>query len=112
VDDPPDFLKPDMTVSVEMLVGSNPAALTLPADMVRAGESDSPFVLAMRDGRAVEVAVRLGLRGVGTVEVAEGLGEGEAVIAPASPALPGDRVRPRTSAPAKGNAQPIPGLTN
>jgi len=112
VDDPPDFLKPDMTVSVEMLVGRNPAALTLPADMVRAGESDSPFVLAMRDGRAVEVAVRLGLRGVGTVEVAEGLGEGEAVIAPGSPALPGDRVRPRTSVPAKGNAQPIPGLTN
>ena len=112
VDDPPGFLKPDMTVSVEMLVGRNPSALTLPADAVRAADGDSPFVLVLRDGRAVEVAVKLGLHGVGTVEIAEGLGEGDAVIASTSPALAGDRVRARTSVPARGNAQPIPGLTN
>ncbi len=112
VDEPPDFLRPDMTVSVEMIVGRRESALRLPADLLRNADSDAPSVLVIRDGRAASVPVELGLHGVGTVEVAKGLQEGEQVITPASQAVAGDRVRPRTSAQAKGNAQPIPGFTN
>ena len=109
---PPAFARPDMTVSVEMAVGRRDKALLLPSEAVRLADGDTPFVLAIRDGRAQRVPVTLGLRGVGTVEIAEGLAEGDAVIASTSPALAGDRVRARTSVPARGNAQPIPGLTN
>jgi HlyD family secretion protein len=112
VDEPPDFLRPDMTVSVEMIVGRRESALRLPADLLRNADSDAPSVLVIRDGRAASVPVELGLHGVGTVEIAKGLQEGEQVITPASQAIAGDRVRPRTSAQAKGNAQPIPGFTN
>jgi HlyD family secretion protein len=112
VDEPPDFLRPDMTVSVEMIVGRRESALRLPADLLRNADSDAPSVLVIRDGRAAPVPVELGLHGVGTVEIAKGLQEGEQVITPASQAIAGDRVRPRTSAQAKGNAQPIPGFTN
>ena len=112
VDEPPDFLRPDMTASVEMIVGRQESALRLPADLLRNADSDAPSVLVIRDGRAASVPVELGLRGVGTVEIAKGLQEGEQVITPASQAVAGDRVRPRTSAQAKGNAQPIPGFTN
>ena len=112
VDDPPAFLRPDMTVSVEMVVGRRESALRLPADLVRGADGDSPHVLVIRDGRAESVPVELGLRGVGTVEIAGGLAEGARVIAPTSQAVAGDRVRARSSPRVEGNVQPIPGLTN
>ncbi len=112
VDDPPAFLRPDMTVSVEMVVGRRESALRLPADLVRGADGDSPYVLVIRDGRAESVPVELGLRGVGTVEIASGLAEGAPVITPTSQAVAGDRVRARSSPRVEGNVQPIPGLTN
>ncbi len=112
VDEPPAFLRPDMTVSVEMVVGRRDSALRLPADVVRGADGDSPNVLVIREGRAEAVAVELGLRGVGTVEIAKGLAEGAQVIRPTSQAVAGDRVRARSAAAVKGNVQPIPGLTN
>ncbi len=112
VDAPPAFLRPDMTVSVEMVVGRRESALRLPADVVRGTDGDSPYVLVIRDGRAEAVPVELGLRGVGTVEIAKGLAEGARVIRPSSQAVAGDRVRARAEAQVKGNVQAIPGLTN
>lgn len=90
---PPAFLRPDMTVSVELLAGEKKAALVLPSVAVRDPDREAPWVLAMRDGRAVRVPVRLGLRGVGAVEIVDGLKEGDEAIPQTEKALPGDRVR-------------------
>ena len=90
----PAFLRPDMTVSVEMVGGVKQDALVLPSGAVRDADREAPWVLALQDGRAVRVPVTLGLRGVGAVEVVKGLVEGERVIPQTEKAAPGDRVRP------------------
>ncbi len=90
---PPAFLRPDMTVSVELLAGSKNDALVLPSGSVRDADLVAPWVLALRDGRATRVPVRLGLRGVGAVEIVEGLQEGELAIPQTEKAIAGDRVR-------------------
>jgi HlyD family secretion protein len=91
--EPPRFLKPDMTVSVEMVVGQKAQALKLSSDAVRAMDSDQPYVLAVRDGKAQRINIKLGLRGVGVVEILEGLQAGETVITTALPVNAGDKVR-------------------
>ncbi len=88
----PAFLRPDMTVSVEMVGGVKNDALVLPSGAIRDADREAPWVLALQDGRAVRVPVKLGLRGVGSVEVAEGLQAGDAVIPQTGKALPGDKV--------------------
>ena len=90
---PPAFLKPDMTVSVALIGANRPNALVLPAAAVRAADSASPWVLALRDNRAVRVPVKLGLSGIGTIEIASGLQEGDLAIPQTEKALPGDSVR-------------------
>lgn len=89
----PAFLRPDMTVSVDMTVGQQPQALVLDAAAVRDADGASPWVLAVQDGVARKVPVQLGLRGVGQVEVKSGLGEGDRVIPATEKAAAGDRVR-------------------
>lgn len=93
---PPDFVKADMTVSVEVAVGERQDALTLPAEAVRDAGSAQPWVLVASQGRAERRPVRLGLRGTGRVEVVSGLKAGEVVLPPASGAQAGDKVRPRS----------------
>ena len=93
VPQPPAFLKPDMTVSVELIGAKRQGALVLPATAVREADSASPWVLALRDHRAVRVPVKLGLRGIGTVEIVSGLAEGDVAIPQTEKALPGDSVR-------------------
>jgi len=90
---PPAFLKPDMTVSVELIGASRPNALVLPAAAVREADSAAPWVLMLQDQRAVRVPVKLGLSGIGTIEIASGLQEGDLAIPQTEKALPGDRVR-------------------
>jgi len=104
---PPAFVRPDMTVSVELVGGRKADALVLPSGAVRDADREAPWVLALRGGRAVRVPVTLGLRGVGAVEIASGLQEGEGAIAQTEKVLPGDRVRPAApAAPAKGMETP------
>ena len=88
----PPFLRPDMTVSVEMVGGAKKDALVLPSGAVRDADREAPWVLALQDGRAVRVSVKLGLRGVGSVEILEGLKEGDEAIPQTEKALPGDKV--------------------
>jgi HlyD family secretion protein len=92
VPDPPAFLRPDMTVSVNVEVGRDAAALVLPAGAVRDAGTD-PWTLVVRGGRASRQPVSLGMRGEGTIQVLSGLAPGEAVVAPASTVGPGARVR-------------------
>lgn len=104
---PPAFLRPDMTVSVELLGGAKQDALVLPSGAVRDADRDAPWVLALQDGHAVRVPVKLGLRGVGSVELLDGLRAGDLAIAQTEKALPGDRVRPGpTVAPERGMEVP------
>jgi HlyD family secretion protein len=92
---PPAFLRPDMTVSVNVEVGRKADALVVPAESVRDGATD-PWVLRVADGRAERRAVRVGLRGEGMIEVLEGLAPGDAVVLPAAGVIEaGARVRAR-----------------
>jgi HlyD family secretion protein len=95
-----------------MLVGRRDDALTLPAQAIRAADGDAAHVLALRGARAEKVPVTLGLRGVGTVEVASGLKAGDLVILPGTAVSAGDRVRARSRPVAKGNMQTVPGFGN
>jgi HlyD family secretion protein len=103
VPEPPPFLRPDMTVSVNVEVGRRAGALVVPADAVRDADGD-PWVLVVARGRAERRAVRLGLRGDGVVEVTDGLAPGEVVVPAAAGAVaPGERVRGRAPPKAPGS---------
>jgi len=107
VPQPPVFLKPDMTVSVELMGENRLGALVLPAAAVREADSAAPWVLMLQDHRAVRVPVQLGLRGIGTVEIAGGLKAGDLAIPQTEKALPGDNVRQAAMAdPVKGMEVP------
>ena len=94
VRDPPPFLKPDMTVSVDLTVAARARALTLPTDAVHAIALAAPWVFAVEGGRLVRKDVELGIRGEGATEVVAGLAEGALVVLPgAEPLAPGERVR-------------------
>jgi HlyD family secretion protein len=67
----------------------------MPGSLAGAATSE-PWALAVRDGRARRQALKLGLRGEGSVEILEGLAEGELVLASVNAtARDGKRVRPR-----------------
>lgn len=90
----PPLLKPDMTVSIDLLVASKKAALTLPSETVRGAATATPYVLAVENGRVVRRDIHLGIRGEGTVEVASGLDEGAEVVVPDGQlVMTGTRVR-------------------
>lgn len=86
VPSPPDFLRQDMTVSVDIEVGRSAGGLVVPAAAVH--EIGGPRPWAMRlgaGGRAERRELVLGLRGDDRVEVREGLAEGDLVIPVAAP---------------------------
>ena len=111
VDKAPEFLRPDMTVSVEIVTAQVPDALMLSTDALRRDASGAAFVLRQQNGRALRSDVTLGLQGIGTTQVLTGLASGDRVILPTSTVVAGDKVRQKSEPVARGNAQPIPGLT-
>jgi HlyD family secretion protein len=91
---PPPFLRPDMTISVDVEVGRRPAALVVPAEAVHDIAAAAPWVLLSQEHHAVRRPVTLGLRGEGACEVTAGLTAGDLVILPGSATVePGSRVR-------------------
>ena len=95
VDDPPDDLLPDMTVSVNIEVGRREHALVLPEEAVRGLGTDAPWVAVVRDGVLVRQPVEVGLRGERWVEILSGIGPSQAVVPPDGGPDPGRRVRLR-----------------
>lgn len=93
VTDPPEYLRQDMTVSVDIEVAAKDNALVLPIRSVHDVLSGQPWVLGIRDGRAVKRPVRLGLRGNANLEILDGIAEGEPAIPLNSGVLTGQRVR-------------------
>lgn len=101
IDAAPDFLRDDLTVSVEVVTGKRERALVVPAEALRPG----PSVLVLADGVVAERPVRTGLRSLVQVEVTEGLRAGDAVVLDDA-AQPGQRARagtPGNGRAAKGN---------
>jgi len=77
---PPAFLREDMTLSVEVETARRERVLVLPLSALRSTAPDSATVLVAAAGQAQERNIRLGLRTLEAVEVAEGLREGDAVL--------------------------------
>lgn len=99
VDRPPTFLRPDMTVTINVEVARRESALVLPGEMVRDPDG-APWVLVIRNGRAERRTVALGLRGEGMLEIVSGLSEGDAVVPPAALRIKaGARVRTAAGVP-------------
>ena len=96
VAEPPAYLRQDMTVSVDIQTARQDRALVLPISAVHDALSDNPWVLAVRDGRAVRRNVKLGLQGSLQVQILAGLSVGDAIIPTTSAIAAGARVRPRT----------------
>jgi HlyD family secretion protein len=91
---PPPFLKPDMTVSIDLTVAAKAKVLTAPSDAVRGAGTATPSVLTVEGGRVVRHDVRLGIRGDGSVEIVSGLDDGaELILADGRALEPGARVR-------------------
>lgn len=86
-------LKTDMTVSAEMLLGKKELALQVENDAIRDADSAQPYVLAIKDGKAQPLAVKLGLRGPDTTEILEGVQNGELLIVKSAQVQAGDRVK-------------------
>ena len=123
---PPDFLREDMTLSIEVETARRDAALVVPvaalrgdvpaAAALRGGASaatsapapaSTALVLVARDGRAEARTVRLGLRTLDAAEVLEGLAAGDTVLL--GPAVkPGSRVRADLQADGVSPAKPRP----
>lgn len=95
----PDFLRQDMTVSVNVETGRRERALVVPNDALGAPDGDRAEVWRVEGGRVERRAVRLGLRGLAASEVVEGVSAGDVVLADAkAPVAEGDRVRTRDAA--------------
>jgi HlyD family secretion protein len=94
VADPPDYLRQDMTVSVDIEVATRDNALVLPVRSVHDLLSGQPWVLGIKDGRAAKRPVQVGLHGNSHIEILEGMTENEVAIPLNSGVLTGQRVRP------------------
>lgn len=96
VQEAPAFLRQDMTVSVNIQTGQHDQAVVVPNDALAAGDSATPSVWAIEQGRVVRRPLQLGLRGMAQTQVTAGLQAGDWVLADAqAPLQPGQRVRLR-----------------
>ncbi len=94
VDPVPDFLRQDMTVSVNVETGRRDQALVVPNDALANVHDEQAQVLLVRDGKVHRQDVTLGLRGLAMSEILSGLSTGDAVLADATaPLADGARVR-------------------
>jgi HlyD family secretion protein len=91
---PPEYLRQDMTVSVDIEIARSAGAVVIPADAIHDANSARPWVFIVDGGRATRRAVKLGLKGDGRMEVLEGVAPGDLLISAAQPSVAiGQRVR-------------------
>lgn len=94
VDPVPDFLRQDMTVSVNVETGRRDRTLAIPNDALGKVQGDQAIVLLVRDSKIHRQKVKLGLRGLAMSEVISGLKAGDQVLSDATSTLKdGTRVR-------------------
>lgn len=80
VDNPPAYLRQDMTVSVDIITANKEKALIIPTTTLHDASSKTPWVMVVRNKHALRQIVKLGLRGDNQVEVLAGLTTGETLI--------------------------------
>ena len=90
---PPDYLRQDMTVSVDIDVGESKNALLLPSRSVNDQLTKAPWVMLVKGGRAIHQAVEIGLKNSAQVEIQQGVAEGDLVIPSSAGVVVGGRVR-------------------
>ena len=93
IEQPPAFLRQDMTVSIDIEVARRSKALLLPLASVHDAEGSSPWVIRVENGHTTKVPVKVGLRNGGFIEVVQGLNEGDMIVSTASSTPIGARVR-------------------
>jgi HlyD family secretion protein len=91
---PPDYLRQDMTVSVDIDVARRDGTLIVPMRDVHDALTGSPWVMLVKEGRAHKQPIRLGLVGTTHAEILELAHEGDLVIPSTLSTKPGERVRP------------------
>jgi HlyD family secretion protein len=93
VDQPPEYLRQDMTVSVDIEIARRSDALVVASAALHDGAGGAPWVLKLDGRRARRQPVQLGARGIAKVEVLAGLRQGDIVLIPKAALKPGQRVR-------------------
>jgi HlyD family secretion protein len=83
-----------MTVSVDIESARRDQALVVPVRDVYDMLSGTPWIMGVRDGRAVKRPVSLGVRGNSDVEILDGAAEGDLAIPVTANLLTGQRLRP------------------
>ena len=94
VPQPPEYIRQDMTVSVDIEVARTENALSVPARAVHDALTSTPWVMGIRAHRAYQQPIKLGVHGNAYFEVLNGLDDGAAVIPSAAGVRTGVRVRP------------------
>ena len=94
VPEPPDYLRQDMTVSVDIESARRDGALVLPVRDVHDMLSGTPWLMVVRGGRAAKQPVTLGIRGNSNVEILGGAAEGDLAVPATANLLTGQRLRP------------------
>lgn len=90
----PQYLREDMTVSVNIETGRRAHARVVPNDALTAVVGNQSKVWVVADGRASRRSVQLGLRGLTMTEVTEGLRAGDWVLTDATNEIKeGERIR-------------------
>jgi HlyD family secretion protein len=79
VPEPPDYLRADMTVSIDIGVGRKAHALTVPSEAVRES-GGAQTVQVVRNGVAHNVKVELGIRTGSRDEITSGIADGDLVV--------------------------------
>jgi HlyD family secretion protein len=103
----PDFLRQDMTVTVNVETGRREQALVVPNDALEDREGGYAWVWKVKDGRLQHTKVTLGLRGLALTEVTKGLAKDDLVVSNADSSLvDGSRVRSRDETPLSQSQDP------
>ncbi len=92
VQNPPDYLKQDMTVTATIVTGKRDSTIAVPNDVLTQVVGDQATLQLISRGRVVEQIVELGLRGTTHTELTHGIDDG-AVVVRAPDLKVGQRVR-------------------
>ncbi len=82
VPNPPEYLRQDMTVSVDIETAKRTNALIIPTAALRDASGERPWVLVVRNHYTVHQDVKIGLRGDDSIEILSGIRAGEGLILP------------------------------
>jgi len=94
VPNPPDYLRQDMTVSVDIEVARRESTLVLPLRDIHDALTGTPWTMLVRAGRARKQPIRIGLRANSEVEVLDGATVGDLAVPDAAGVRTGQRIRP------------------